>query len=93
MRPLTGALVIFLAAMAVSQAHVPEECGKEVSTATIAIEELATKRSDKNAWLLDWMEAHGNSIRPFTMEEFAEFFALSCLSRTHRFRLILQSKS
>ena len=79
MRPLTGALVSFLAAMAVAQAHVPEECSEEVSAATIAIEELATKRSDKNAWLMDWMESHGNSIRQFTMEEFAEFFRLELL--------------
>ena len=74
MRPLTVALGIFLTAMAVAQAHVPEECSEEVSTATTAIETLVTKRSDKNAWLMDWMESHGNSIRPFTMEEFAEFF-------------------
>ena len=79
MRPFTGALVIFLAAMAVAQAHVPEECSDEVSTATTAIEELAMKRSDKIAWLIDWMESHGNSLRPFTMEEFAEFFRLELL--------------
>ena len=79
MRPITGALGIFLTALAGAQAHVPEECGEEVSTATIAIEELATKRSDKNTWLMDWMEAHGHSIRPFTMDEFAEFFRLELL--------------
>ena len=79
MRTLTGAVVIFLAAMAVAQAHVPEECGEEVSTATTATEDLATNRSDKIAWLIDWMESHGNSIRPFTMEEFAEFFRLELL--------------
>lgn len=76
MRPLAAAFVVFLAATAVAQAHVPANCAATVSAATKATAELSASRADMNNWLSDWSEALGGSIRPFTMEEFTEFFAL-----------------
>ncbi len=76
MRTLAATLVVFLAAAAVAQAHVPANCGAKVHAAIEATEELSASRADKNDWLADWMESHVSSIRAFTMEEFSQYFTL-----------------
>ena len=76
MRTLAATLVVFLAAAAFAQAHVPASCIAEVRAATKATEELSTSRADKNDWFSDWMESHGRSMRAFTMEEFSQYLTL-----------------
>ena len=76
MRTLAAALIVFLAATAVAQAHVPDNCVAIIDEATKATKELAASRADKNDWLSDWTESLGGSMRPFTMEEFTEFFTI-----------------
>lgn len=50
MRPLAAALVVFLvlAATAVAQAHVPDNCVAIIDEATKVTKELAASRADKN---------------------------------------------
>ncbi|MCY3872939.1 MAG: hypothetical protein OXF88_01440 [Rhodobacteraceae bacterium] len=76
MRTFPAALVVFLAAAAVAQAHFPDNCDEIIVAATKATNELAASRAEKNNWLSDWNESLGSSIRPFTMDEFAEFFMI-----------------
>ena len=76
MRTLAASLVLFLAAAAIARAHVPADCAAKLSAATKTTAHLAAGKADKNNWLSDWSEALGGSMRPFTMEEFAEYISL-----------------
>lgn len=76
MRTLAAALVVFLAATAVAQAHFPDNCDAIIVAATNATKELAASRAEKYDWLSDWNESLGSSIRPFTMDEFTEFLTI-----------------
>ena len=74
MRNFAAALLVFLASTPIAQAHVPAHCAAEIGALTTATKELAARKTERIAWISDWMASESSSKRPFTVEELSEFF-------------------